>query len=217
MRTSARLLSFALARSPSPAARRPRKPYGGEVRVEHIRLPDGSDLRLLSAFFIAAQEPDVMPEVPLGACVARSATPAQAENREYADVGDSVTFHLGDGDVIVPRRVTDPDEPDCSDSRPCAEGVTDFDGRLHDVAYLLEQYGPYGDDFLMAENTFTTAEPQSFTDQLRVVQPPAMEVSWPGGASTGFELELDRRQDVELAWTQTQPIDDLTIDRAVGR
>ncbi|HEU5059576.1 MAG TPA: hypothetical protein VFU21_23745 [Kofleriaceae bacterium] len=212
MRTSASLLSLALASlaagcgddTPDP------QPYGGEVRVEHVRNADGSDLRRLSAFFIAAQEPDVMPEVALDTCVTHSGAPAQAENREYVDVGDSVTFHLGDGDVVVPRLVTDPDEPECAEANPCAEGVIDFDGRRHEVAYLLQEVGgPYGDDFLMAENTLTTAEPQSFTDQLRVIQPPVMEVSWPGEASGAVQLE--RRQDVELAWTQTQPIDDLGI------
>jgi hypothetical protein len=196
MRTAASLLSFALASLAAGCGddtANP-QPYGGEVRVVHVRLADGSDVRRLSAFFIAAQEPDVMPEVPLGACVEQGGSPAQAEDREYVDVGDSVTFHLGDGDVIVPR----------------AEGVTDFDSRRHEVAYLLEQVdGPYGEDFLMAENTLTTAEPQSFTDQLRVVQPPVMEVSWPGGDA--IPVELERRQDVELAWTQTQPIDDLTV------
>lgn len=186
------------------------QPYGGEVRVEHVRNPEGGEIRRLSAFFIAAQDPDVVTEVPLGECAEGRTATWQASAREYIDVGESVTFHLGDADVVLPRMVTDPDNAECSTTRPCAEGVTDFRGRLHDIAYQVELLdGPYGDDFLMAENSVTTAEPQSFSDRLRVVQPPVLEVSWPG--DTTWPVELQRRQDVELAWTQTQPIDDLNI------
>jgi hypothetical protein len=173
------------------------QPYGGEVLVEHVRLPDGSDVRRLSAFFIAAQDPDVAPEVPLGQCAAGEAASWQAGAREYIDVGDEVTFHLGDTDVVVPR----------------VEDAVDFFDRRHDIAYLRELAGdPVGDGFLMEEHTVTTGDPQSFSDELRVLQPPVMQVDLPGGS---IPLVLERGRDLELSWTQSQPVDGLTVNIAL--
>ncbi len=186
------LLSIALAHGCAGDDADDPRPYGGEVLIEHVRLPDGSDLRRLSAFFIAAQDPDVAAEVPLGQCQPGETASWQAGAREYIDVGEDVTFHLGDADVVVPR----------------VEDAEDFFDRQHDIAYLLE-VADVGDGFLMEEHSVTTAEPQSFSDQLRVLQPPVMEIDLPGGS---IPITFERGRDAELSWTQSQPVDGLTID-----
>lgn len=193
--TLASLLSIALASLAAGCGSQDgmdRQPYGGEVLVDHVRLPDGSDLRRLSAFFIAAQDPDVAPEVPLGQCQAGETASWQADARQYIDVGADVTFHLGDADFVVPR----------------VEDAEDFFDRRHDIAYLLE-VADVGEGFLMVEHTVTTAEPQSFSDQLRVLQPPVMQVDLPDGSAP---LVVDRGRDLEISWTQSQPVDGLTVD-----
>jgi hypothetical protein len=167
-------------------------PYGGEVLINHVRLADGSDIRRLSAFFVAAQDPDVEPEVPLGQCQPAEADSWDDRAHEYIDVGGDVTFHLGDIDVVVPR----------------VEDVVAYSGRHHDIAYLREVVDPVTDGFLMEEHTVTTAEPQSFGDDLRVLQPPVMELL-PG---PWVDITFDRGSDLELSWTQSQPVDGLTID-----
>lgn len=186
------------------------QPYGGEVLIHHLRFSDGSEILRLSAYFIAAQNPDVAPaDVPLGQC-GPDRRYIQGDSREYIDVGESVTFHLGDGDFVVPRQVTDPDNADCASGTACAEGVVDFYDRKHEIAYLSEVGGPRGDGFLLGEDSVTTAEPQSFNDQLRVVQPPVMQVESPGLDESGFLIALD--QDVELTWQPTEAVDDLTVN-----
>ena len=167
-------------------------PSGGEVLINHVRLVDGSDIRRLSAFFIAAQDPDIAPEVPLGQCQPDETASWEAGAHEYIDVGGDVTFHLGDADFVVPR----------------VENAVDFSNQHHDIAYLREIIDPVADGFLMEEHTVTTAEPQSFGNDLRVLQPPVMEVlprGWP-------DITFERGRDVELSWTQSQPVDGLTID-----
>jgi hypothetical protein len=169
------------------------QPYGGEVRVVHLQLPDGGDIRFLWAYFIAEQEPDLAPaDLAVGECGLDPST-IQGEGRQYIDVGETVTFHLGDGDFVAPR----------------VEGLVDPLGRLHEVGYLLETYEPAGDDFFMAESSVTTAEPQSFSDRLKVLQPPRMVLDSPEPAGA---LSFPAGEDVEFAWHQTEPVDDLTVD-----
>ncbi len=181
-------------------------PYGGEVLISHLRLGDGGDLLRLSAYFIASQDPDLAPaDVPLGEC-GPDLSFEQGEAREYIDVGDSVTFHLGSGDIVVPRLVADPDSTDCESAVPCADGVMDFADRIHAIAYLSEPFdADLGDGFLLGQDSVTTADPQSFSDELSVLQPPRMEVDAPATSS------LARGQDFELTWHQTAPVDDLTV------
>jgi hypothetical protein len=194
-RTLASLLSTALASFAGGCGNDDTDPppYGGEVLVEHIQMRSGGEYRRLSAFFVASQDPDVAPEVPLGQCTAGRAASWQPDAREYIDVGDEVTFHLGDADFVVPR----------------LEDAVDAFDRHHDIAYLREVGDPIADGFLMAEHTVTTAEPQSFSDQLRVFQPPLMQVNMPGDS---IPFEFDRGADVEISWTHSQPVEGLTVD-----
>lgn len=188
------------------------QPYGGQVLVFHDRLPDDTDVLRLSAYFIAAQDPEVAAEVTLGECGPDPRT-AAADNRQYFDVGDSVTFHLGGGDFVVPRLVSDPDSDSCTPGAACADGVMDFYGLMHEVAYLNEVTAPeLGDGFLMGEDSVTTADPQSFSDQLRVMQPPTMEVDSPALSSDSVTLILSSDHDLELTWQQSEPVDDLTVN-----
>lgn len=190
-------------------------PDGGEIRIWHIRLPDGTDIRRLFAYFIESQDPDVpLPEPPIGRC-APDVAGAQGENRKYIDVGESVTFHLGDGDYVVPRMVTDPTNEVCAPGTACVEGVVDFYERRHEIAYLLEMVEPVGTGYFNNRHSLTTADPQPFSDQLTgFFQPPVMEVDSPGFDPEYGVVAFKRGQDVSFEWHQPEPTDPSVVTGA---
>jgi len=202
-------LSIALVMFSGCSSDEPR-PYGGEVLVSHVQLPDGGNLVRLSAHFIAAQDPDLAPaDVPLGECGPDHSFD-QTDRRQYIDVGENVTFHLGFGDIVVPRLGPDPDNRSCEPGVPCDEGVMDFSGRMHELAYVSEMApAELGDDFLMGRDSLTTAVPQSFAGEISVLQPPLMQLDSP--ILVGGQALFRRGEDVEFTWQQGESVDDLTV------
>ena len=178
-------------------------PHGGELRVWHIRLPDGSELRRLYGIFIADEEPadGMPPEGPatrplppqIGTC-GPDVTAITGENPTYIDVGPSITFHFGDTDIEVERQVaTEEDGP-----------VIDFYGRQHQVAYLLETNEPITAGFFDATHSVTTAEPQDFSDLLDgLYVPPELDVLTPASIPT----RLTRGEDFLVEWEPTEEPD----------
>ena len=187
-------------------------PYGGELMISHLRLADGSNELRVGAYFIATQDPDLAPaEVPLGQC-GPDLRSVQADSREYIDVGDTLTVRLAGGDYVAPRLVADPDRFECGQGA-CVNGVVDYAGRTHEIAYLRDSFTSpeVADGFPLAESSVTTAEPQSFSDQIRILQPPIIEVESPTFDFTPSVVVLPTAEDLVLDWQQSEPADDLTV------
>ncbi len=193
-------------------------PEGGEVRLWTIRTPDGAVIRRFFGFFIASENPDVPNTQPqIGRC-ARSVDADQGMNVEYYDVGDSITFELGDGEQVeVPKLVPDPTVTDCMPGRACAAGVVDFYGRVHQVAYLLETVtpGPLPESYYNNFHTVRTANQMALSDRLdHLFLGPSFTVTKPE-RPTGA-LTMKRGQDVVFEWQNDQtPNPDVVAGSAI--
>lgn len=183
--------------------------HGGELRAWYIRLPDGSELRRLYGIFIEDEDPNEMlpPDHPytrplpqIGTC-AKDITTYVGQNPTYIDVGPSITFHLGDVDMEIPRQVAaGPDEP-----------VVDFYQRKHEIAYLLETFEPTTPAFFNAKHSATTAEPQDFSDILEgLYMPPKLRVLTPENIPTRFTLG----EDFLVEWEQEEEEDPSVVTAA---
>jgi hypothetical protein len=172
-------------------------PDGGEVRIWYIRLPDGNVIRRLIAYFHTAEDPP--PAFTVGGC-APDTTGIQPAAREYIDVGDSVTFRLGDTDIEVPKVTPTPEMP-----------VLDPYFRQHEIAYLLDTPpAPIGEDaFLDAKHSVVTDNSGLNAVLDDIYQPPRLNVLEPQGAP----VVTLRREDTWFRW-ETQPGTD--PDAAVG-
>lgn len=182
-------------------------PEGGEVRIWTIRLPDGSLLTSYFAFFIESQSPDVpLPEPAVGICDI-DLTGAQGENRQYIDVGESVSFELATGDTVeVPRMMADPEVDECMPGTACKDGVMDFYGRMHDIAYLMQTFEEAGprDDFYNHFHSVTTADEMPFSDQLdNLWLGPSFDVTRPQRDDDAV-VTLHRGEDITFEWTNEQ-------------
>lgn len=172
-------------------------PNGGEIRIWYIRLPDGTAIRRLIAYFHTASEP---PEQFLVGACAPDTTGIQPEGREYIDVGDSVTFQLGDTNIEVPK-VTP------SEGMP----IVDPYFRQHEIAYLLDTPpGPVGDGFIDAKHSVDTND-DGFDRVLQdIYQPPRLTLTNPPGAPV---ITLKKGEDVLFTWETESGTD---LDAAVG-
>ena len=164
---------------PSCAAQA-RWPDGGEVRLTHISLPDGSELRFASAFFIDAQTPIAEEPAALGGCFEEPV--AEPAERRYLDVGEGVTFVMGDEELTAPR-VTD---------------ATDFIGRQHDIVYVTETYEPTAAGFFDSMHAVRIGEGQPFSGLLTsLYMPPRFEVLSPVGPGI---LPVESGEDLVVEW-----------------
>ena len=171
-------------------------PDGGEVRIWYIRLPDGNVIRRLIGYFHTAEEAPA--QFTVGGC-APDTTGIQPPAREYIDVGDSITFQLGDTDIEVPR-VTP------SEGMP----VVDPYFRQHEIAYLLDTPpGPIGDGFIDGKHSVATSNDAINAALQDIYQPPGLNLIEPQGAPV---ISL-RREDTLFRW-ETAPGTD--PDAAVG-
>jgi hypothetical protein len=164
-------------------------PDGGEVRIQYIQLPDGTDWRILTAFFIGEQDPERIEPPALGHCA-----PDQnfaASSRTYVDVGDSVTIDMGDQTITAPKVMGDM--------------AVDFIGRRHDLAYIIQTYDDAQPTFFNAKHSATTANPMPFSDRLKgIYVPPKLDVLSPAG--TGV-VAIKRHQDLLVEWKEVEPPD----------
>src|SRR6186713_2411103 len=80
-------------------------PDGGEVRLQYIGLPDGSEMRFVVGFFIESQDPAFVQPPVLGQCFDDSNY--VPETRVYADAGDSMTAHVGSFEIEAPKVMGD--------------------------------------------------------------------------------------------------------------
>lgn len=162
-------------------------PDGGEVRIQYINLPDGTDWRIITAFFIGAQDPDRIAPPTLGRCAKEQNF--DARSRTYIDVGESVTVDMGDETIVAPK-VT-------------GEDAVDFIGRRHDLAYINETYDPTTPVFFNAEHSATTDEQMPFTDRLKgIYVPPKLNVISPAGPGV---IGVKRHQDLLIEWKEIEP------------
>lgn len=162
-------------------------PDGGEVRIAYIALPDGSELRFVTVFFIDEQKPEYMEPPALGRCFEEPSF--DAEVRNYVDVGESVTLTMGDFEIVAPRLL--------------GEDTRDFIGRTHDIAYLTETYEPTTPDFFNQKHSATTAVEQPFSDRLdQIYIPPKLDVLKPKGPGV---IAVKRGQDLEIEWQEVTP------------
>ncbi len=169
-------------------------PYGGELRLWYIQLPDGSELQRLIGFFISAQTPDILPDTEIGYCaVNRESDPGYGfgENIQYIDVGASLTMDLGDRQVVMPR------------VDPGAEPTIDFADRPHEgVIYQREISNPTGPAFFNNTHPVTTADEMDFSSDLSpgIYMPPAIEVIQP----LGVPITLHSGHDLVIEWENVE-------------
>lgn len=183
-------------------------PEGGEIRVWTIRLPDGALITRYFGIFIEQQTPDVpLPEPILGVCD-RDVTADQGENTVYYDVGESISFELSTGETIeVPRLLPDPSVTECMPGTACADGVIDFYGRRHDVAYLLETFQEAGPqpNFYNNFHNVRTAETMPLSDRLdNLFLGPSFRMLSPPQDATTATVTFKRGEDVVFAWENEQ-------------
>lgn len=162
-------------------------PDGGEVRIQYIKLPDGTDWRIITAFFIGQQDPDALAPPALGRCAPEGYF--DANSRTYIEAGDSLTVNMGDREIVAPR-VT-------------GEDAVDFIGRVHDFAYINETYEKAGDSFFNAKHYATTEAQVDFSDRLEgIYVPPQLTVLSPAAAGV---VPIKRNQDLLIEWEEIEP------------
>ena len=163
---------------PSCAAQE-RWPEGGEVRLTHISLPDGTELRFASAFFIDAQAPIAEELSAFGNCFEEPVV--EPANRRYLDVGEAVTFVMGDEELTAPR-VTD---------------GRDFLGRQHDIVYVTETYEPTTPGFFDSMHAVRTGEGPFSGRLTSLYMPPKFEVLAPTGPGI---IPVESGEDLVVEW-----------------
>ena len=164
---------------PSCAAQE-RWPEGGEVRLGHISLPDGSELRYVIAFFLDAQRPVAEEPTALGGCFEEPV--AEPAERRYRDVGEGVTYVMGDQELTAPRY----------------EDARDFIGRNHGIVYLTETDVPTTPGFFDSMHAVRTGEEQPFSGLLTsLYMPPRFEVLYPQGPGI---IPVEPGEDLVVEW-----------------
>ncbi|HTE52384.1 MAG TPA: hypothetical protein VK698_16145 [Kofleriaceae bacterium] len=163
-------------------------PDGGEVRIQYIKLPDGTDWRIITAFFIEAQTPERISPPTLGHC-APDPNFGEATSRTYTDVGESITVDMGDQTITAPKVTGD--------------AAVDFIGRRHDLAYISETYDDAAPQFFNAKHSAQTDEQMDFSDLLQgIYVPPTLEVLSPQGPGV---IPVKRHQDLLVQWQEIEP------------
>lgn len=178
-------------------------PDGGEVRMWYIRLPDGTAIRRLMGYFHTADEGP--PPFIIGEC-APDPNVFQPAQREYIDVGESITFDMGDTSIDVPRvRAQD------QGGMPAVDAYF----RQHQIAYLLDTPpGPVGEGFIDGKHSVNTGD-QAINPFVRdIYQPPRLNlVNPPPGIPGTPVITLKKGQDVLFEWETESGQDP---DAAVG-
>lgn len=149
-------------------------PDGGEVRITYVQLPDGSPLRFVNSYFISRQTPDYVAPPPWGTCYSGSVL--YPENRDYVDVGRSVTVTVSDEQMVAQKTL---------DGR-------DSLFRPHDLFYFAFSPAPLPDGFLNGWHSAVTDNGLSFD---RIYMPPMLEVTSP--ADTGVR-QIKKGEDVVI-------------------
>lgn len=181
-------------------------PDGGEVRIQYLLEPDGSELRYTTSFFIDDQDPVHMDLPPLGTCGPEPKGPLwEVPLRHYVDVGPSVTVDL---------------EDDFSLTAPKFENATDLLGRTHDISYLAQTKEPTDPSFFNTRHSAhlspETADQFDFSDMMTTMYMPpkvqALAPTLPEGVSV---LAIKRHQDLEIEWQQTENPDPTVVTAGV--
>lgn len=165
-------------------------PYGGELRLWYVHLPDETEIQWLIGFFISSQTPDILPDTEIGYCTLNlEAEPnyGYGTNIQYIDVGQSITMDLGDHEVNIPK-IEPGDEP-----------TIDFAGRPHEgLIYQREISTPTGEGFFNALHPITTGDDVDFSSDLTpgIYMPPAIEVIQP----TGVPITFHGGRDLTIEW-----------------
>ncbi|HEU5058812.1 MAG TPA: hypothetical protein VFU21_19900 [Kofleriaceae bacterium] len=166
-------------------------PYGGELRLWYIHLPDNTELQRMIGFFIESQTPDILPDIEIGYCSQnREADPGigYGSNIQYIDVGPSLTMDLNDFEVEIPK----------------VEGpLIDFADRPHESAiYQREISTPTGPGFFNAMHKVTLAADTDFEQVLDpgIYMPPAIEVIQP----TGVPITFHGGRDLTIEWRNVE-------------
>jgi len=164
-------------------------PDGGEVRLQYIGLPDGSEMRFVVGFFIESQDPAFVQPPVLGQCFDDSNY--VPETRVYADAGDSMTAHVGSFEIEAPKVMGD--------------DAIDFIGRHHKLAYLMTTFEPTVDDFFDNYHSATTDKDIGLNGQMTgIYMPPRVEVLSPEPA--GVRL-VKAGEDLVVRWQEETPAD----------
>jgi hypothetical protein len=164
-------------------------PDGGEVRIQYIALPDGSDLRLFVSYFVKDQTPEFVEPPLLGQCF--DELWYVPPDREYIDVGEDVTVKMGDEEITLPRATGDQ--------------AVDFLSRHHQVAYTAQSYTKTQDSFFDAEHSATTEKDMGFNQLLHgLYQTPKVEVLSPTGVGN---RPINANEDLLVEWNELSPAD----------
>lgn len=182
------------------------KPLGGEMNLEYIHQLDGTDLVRLSAHFLDYQDPEIPERLPFGCVdfleVARAGGTIwpvnQGANREYVDVGESITVRTGDFTYTAPRETATDDT-----------GVEDFLFRFHDIVYKYRAPPALG----MPDEFFDTRWSVDMTDapplkrgdwDAATYMPPRWQLTSP----EGFVHQVNSGEPYTLKWEMLTPIPD---------
>jgi hypothetical protein len=169
-------------------------PYGGELRLWYIELPDGTQLQRLIGFFISSQTPDILPDTEIGYCTLNLESTLNygyGTDIQYIDVGANLTMDLGDIQVNMPK------------IEPGGEPTIDFADRPHEgIIYQREISTPTGPQFFNNVHPVTTAEEMDFSPDLTpgIYMPPAIEVIQP----TGVPIILHAGRDLTIEWNEVE-------------
>lgn len=170
-------------------------PMGGEVRLWYMQFPDGTNVRYFIGYFVEEQEPDVLPDQPVGYCYpSPEATRGLGYGNTFTemDVGESIIYHVGDENFEVPRVVAD------------GEPIIDFAGRPHDIAYLLENTDPPGPGFFNNFHSVSIPGRPDFSEVMSpgLYMPPETRVISPVGDPV---ITMQRGQDLVIEWEELEP------------
>lgn len=151
-------------------------------------MPDGSDLRRVNAYFIADQSPDYLDPPVLGRCA--PLLDKVPDNRQYIDVGDSVTFNLNGAQVTANRELD----------------ALDFDGVVrHDIIYKGQTTEPTEPGFFDSRLGAEIGIDMPFADVLdnQLYMPPKPTMT----SHSGSEVAIKRGEDLVLEWEYDTPVD----------
>lgn len=161
-------------------------PDGGEIRIQYIGLPDGSDLRFLVGFFVEEQDPEFLPPPVLGQCFVDSNY--VPDSRVYKDIGESIQVNMAGQTVTAPRVMGDQ--------------AIDFIGRRHRIAYITQTYEDVPDGFFDNEHFAETPDP-AINNHLRgMYMPPAVEVLKPEPAGV---RTVKASEDLHIEYREVNP------------
>jgi hypothetical protein len=188
--------------------------YGGEILLEALVLPDGTEVTKVTTFVVEDVDLQMnrfgaytnLPTPPPsdGTTVCTRYYPDNQDrwplqdlnleaNEKTIDVGESITFSAGGTEYVQARQA----------------GGMDTEGRTHDFVYTYVGDGlpPQGVKFTTTIDTGAEA----YTEVMKEGTYSPMNIDWvtpaynPNGLMNGDQVLIDRSQPMTLTWSQNDP------------